>query len=69
MNPLRYLRISRLNAVRRTLLSGIKDDETILRVSEQWGGWHAGQFTHDYTQLFGENPSQTHLRTKLSPSQ
>lgn len=64
ISPLRYLRISRLNAVRRTLLSGIKDDETILRISEQWGFWHAGQFAHDYTQLFGENPSQTRSRIK-----
>ena len=64
ISPLRYLRISRLNAVRRTLLSGIKDDMTILRISEQWGFWHAGQFAHDYTQLFGENPSQTRLRQK-----
>jgi AraC family ethanolamine operon transcriptional activator len=69
ISPLRYLRISRLNAVRRTLLSGIRDDETILRISEQWGFWHAGQFAHDYTQLFGENPSQTRLRTRFSPSQ
>ena len=68
ISPLRYLRLSRLNAVRRTLLSGINDDETILMIAEQWGFWHAGQFAHDYTQLFGENPSQTRLRTKYSPS-
>jgi len=64
ISPLRYLRISRLNAVRRTLLSGIKGNETILRISEQWGFWHAGQFARDYTQLFGENPSKTRLRQK-----
>jgi AraC family ethanolamine operon transcriptional activator len=65
ISPLRYLRLSRLNAVRRILLSGIKEDETILMIAEQWGFWHAGQFAHDYTQLFGENPSQTRLRTKF----
>jgi len=64
ISPLRYLRISRLNAVRRTLLAGIRDDETILRIAERWGFWHAGQFAHDYSQLFGENPSQTRLRQK-----
>ena len=69
MNALPYLRISRLNAVRRSLLSGIKDDETILRVLEQWGFWRAGLFAHDSTQLFGENHSQSRLRTKFSPSQ
>jgi AraC family ethanolamine operon transcriptional activator len=62
MSPLRYLRTSRLNAVRRTLFSGTRDDETILRIAERWGFWHAGQFAHDYTQLFGENPSQTRSR-------
>jgi AraC family ethanolamine operon transcriptional activator len=69
ISPLRYLRISRLNSVRRTLLSDIRDDETILRIAERWGFWHAGQFAHDYTQLFGENPSQTRLRTRFSSSQ
>ena len=64
ISPLRYLRMSRLNAVRRTLLSGIRDDETILRIAERWGFWHAGQFAHDYTQLFGENPSQTRSRVR-----
>lgn len=65
ISPLRYLRLSRLNAVRRILLSGIKEDETILMIAEQWGFWHAGQFAHDYTRLFGENPSQTRLRRRL----
>lgn len=68
ISPLRYLRVSRLNVVRRTLLSGTRNDETILRLAERWGFWHAGQFAHDYTQLFGENPSQTRSRTRLSLS-
>jgi AraC family ethanolamine operon transcriptional activator len=62
ISPLRYLRISRLNAVRRALTTGLKDDETISMVAQQWGFFHAGQFTHDYTYLFGENPSVTALR-------
>nr|WP_237707167.1 hypothetical protein [Pseudoalteromonas sp. BSi20652] len=28
-------------------------------MAANWGFWHAGQFAKDYTQLFGENPSQT----------
>jgi AraC family ethanolamine operon transcriptional activator len=31
-------------------------------VAQKWGFFHAGQFTHDYTSLFGENPSVTALR-------
>ncbi|THF63208.1 MAG: helix-turn-helix domain-containing protein [Methylophaga nitratireducenticrescens] len=62
ISPLRYLRISRLNAVRRVLTTGLKEDETISMVAQKWGFFHAGQFTHDYTSLFGENPSVTVLR-------
>ena len=31
-------------------------------IAQQWGFFHAGQFTHDYTSLFGENPSVTAMR-------
>ncbi len=65
MSPLRYIRISRLNAARRSLLqiNPIQDwhpDEiTVQRVASYWGFWHPGQFSVDYKQLFGEKPSDT----------
>lgn len=65
ISPLRYLRVSRLNAVRRALsqpgdiLDPQQDDVTVQRIASHWGFWHAGQFAHDYKQLFGENPSET----------
>lgn len=62
ISPLKCMRISRLNAVRRVLSNGLKNDETITMIAQQWGFFHAGQFTHDYTSLFGENPSVTALR-------
>ncbi|WP_430461052.1 helix-turn-helix domain-containing protein [Thalassolituus sp. LLYu03] len=65
ISPLRYLRLSRLNNVRRALLAGLEDGQTISSVAGDWGFWHAGQFAHDYKQLFGENPSET-LRRGLS---
>ncbi|WP_417549562.1 helix-turn-helix domain-containing protein [Methylophaga sp.] len=61
ISPLKCMRISRLNAVRRVLKNGLKGDETISMIAQQWGFFHAGQFTHDYTSLFGENPSVTAL--------
>ena len=58
INPLRFLRLTRLNNIRRELKLA-KQDKPISVIAANWGFWHAGQFTKDYTQLFGENPSQT----------
>lgn len=59
ISPVKFIRMARLNAVRRRLLQGLQEDETIAMVAQHWGFTHAGQFTHDYTELFGENPSMT----------
>lgn len=64
ISPLKYMRISRLNAVRRVLSEGLKAEQTISMIAQQWGFYHPGQFTHDYTSLFGENPSATVARQK-----
>ncbi|MEL0655550.1 helix-turn-helix domain-containing protein [Pseudoalteromonas issachenkonii] len=58
INPLRFLRLTRLNNVRRELKKS-NQDKPISVIAANWGFWHAGQFAKDYTQLFGENPSQT----------
>ena len=58
INPLRFLRLTRLNNVRRELKKP-NQDKPISVIAANWGFWHAGQFAKDYTQLFGENPSQT----------
>ena len=58
INPLRFLRLTRLNNVRREL-KVVGQTKPISIIAANWGFWHAGQFTKDYTQLFGENPSQT----------
>lgn len=64
ISPLRFLRVSRLNHVRRELLAGGNSERTIAETAARWGFWHAGQFAHDYKELFGENPSQTTGRAK-----
>jgi AraC family ethanolamine operon transcriptional activator len=61
INPLRFLRLTRLNNVRRELKKPLQD-KPIAVIAANWGFWHHGQFTKDYTQLFAENPSQTRNR-------
>lgn len=57
ISPIQFLRITRLNGVRRALCSG--QSGTISDVASQWGFWHLSQFSQDYKNLFGELPSQT----------
>lgn len=63
ISPLRFLRTSRLNGVRRVLTRAIPgEDVSISRVAGEWGFWHGGQFARDYKQLFGESPSASLAR-------
>lgn len=58
MSPIQYLRLSRLNGVRRALLL---DDsaKTVADIAAHWGFWHMSQFAKDYRLLFVERPSET----------
>ena len=58
ISPASYLRLVRLNAVRRELRDA-DADQTIGDVAARWGFWHMGHFSHDYKALFGETPSNT----------
>ncbi|WP_050982919.1 helix-turn-helix domain-containing protein [Cupriavidus basilensis] len=58
ISPQQYLRIFRLNQVRRTLRGG-DDTLTIQAAAFDWGFWHLGQFAADYRKLFAELPSAT----------
>ena len=58
MGPLAWLRMLRLNAVRRAL----KTAPSVTAAATQLGFWHFGRFSHDYRSLFGELPSQTFRR-------
>jgi AraC family ethanolamine operon transcriptional activator len=58
MGPLAWLRMLRLNAVRRAL----KTAPSVTTAATQLGFWHFGRFSHDYQALFGELPSQTFRR-------
>jgi AraC family transcriptional regulator, ethanolamine operon transcriptional activator len=58
ISPASYLRLVRLNAVRRELRNA-DAGQTIGDVAARWGFWHMGHFSQDYKALFGETPSTT----------
>jgi AraC family ethanolamine operon transcriptional activator len=58
ISPIQYLRISRLNCVRRALLQS-GGTKSVTDIASQWGFWHMSQFAKDYSTLFGERPSHT----------
>jgi AraC family ethanolamine operon transcriptional activator len=63
MSPKQYIRITRLNQVRRVLLSQ-GNDRCIADIAFDFGFFHPGQFGQDYKRLFGETPLQTRNRLK-----
>ncbi|EHA13775.1 helix-turn-helix domain-containing protein [Halomonas sp. HAL1] len=64
ISPLQYLRLTRLNRVRRALRAA-SPKQSVTEIATYWGFWHLGQFAHDYKQQFGECPSHT-LNAKVS---
>ena len=59
MGPMSYLKIQRLNGVRRALLVANPKSHQVQDIAYGWGFWHLGHFSHDYKQMFGETPSKT----------
>jgi AraC family ethanolamine operon transcriptional activator len=59
ITPTRYLRLIRLNGVRRDLLINHGKKDRIVDVALHWGFIELGRFANDYRQLFQELPSRT----------
>lgn len=57
-SPGQFLRIVRLNKVRRDLRDA-SGATTIGDVAARWGFWHWSRFANDYARFFGELPSET----------
>jgi AraC family ethanolamine operon transcriptional activator len=55
----RYLRLKRLSAVRRELITG---RTTVKAAAFSNGFWHLGDFSRAYKEAFGELPSETRER-------
>ena len=60
INPASYLRVERLNRVRRAL----GDAQSVTEAATRFGFWHFGHFATEYRTLFGELPSETFRRHK-----
>jgi AraC family ethanolamine operon transcriptional activator len=58
VTPKAYIRICRLNMVKKELLYADPSHGAICEIARQQGFWHSGQFSADYRRLFGELPSQ-----------
>lgn len=69
VSPGRYVKMVRLNAVRRDLCRAEDPRMTVYDVAAHWGFWHFGHFSSDYKRLFAELPSETLSRARgLAPA-
>lgn len=59
VTPIRYLRLLRLNGVRRDLLINHNNKCKVVDVALDWGFIELGRFAREYRQLFQELPSAT----------
>lgn len=62
ISPIQYLRMSRLNGVRRELIVA-EEGVNVADIAAEWGFWHMSQFAKDYRMLFGELPSHTRTQS------
>ncbi len=59
LSPMQYLRMIRLNGVRRHLRHAHDGKRSVQDIAAHWGFWHLSQFACDYRKLCGETPSKT----------
>ncbi len=59
ISPKSFVKMIRLNRVRRDLRNIHPEEKNITDIANRWGFWHMGQFAKDYKSLFGELPSKT----------
>lgn len=59
VTPVQYIRLIRLNAARRELISARGSCERVSNIALRWGFIEFGRFSRDYKALFCEQPSQT----------
>jgi len=60
LNPVKFLRAIRLNAVRRALKAADQSrGATVADIAARWGFWHLSHFSAEYKAMFSELPSET----------
>jgi AraC family ethanolamine operon transcriptional activator len=62
--PVRFLKIRRLNRIRRELLDPDASARSVAEVAWRAGIYDPGRFAGDYRELFGELPSETLRRAR-----
>ncbi|MFK7850857.1 MAG: helix-turn-helix domain-containing protein [Akkermansiaceae bacterium] len=65
-SPNRYLKLRRMNQVRRKLREACPAEDTVTTIASELGFFEAGRFAGEYKQIFGECPSET-LQASLNP--
>jgi len=63
--PKHFFRLLKLNLVYRELMESNPGQTTVSEIAHKWGFMHMGHLNTHYTELFGENPSET-LKTPFS---
>ena len=59
ISPMAYVKIQRLNGVRRALMNPNPNATTVMEVAQEWGFRNAAYFAKDYKEMFGESPLNT----------
>jgi AraC-like DNA-binding protein len=67
MTSLAYIRVRRLDAVRRELMNPSRQHHTIARIATRYGFGHLGRFSQAYRQHFGRLPSQARTELPAQP--
>ncbi len=67
-NPVHYLKVVRLNGVRRELRRAEPGPGVIRDIAGRWGFWHFSRFACEYRSLFGELPSETLSANRIHPT-
>ncbi|NIB40838.1 helix-turn-helix domain-containing protein [Pseudomaricurvus alkylphenolicus] len=58
-SPMAYIRRLKLSRIRQELMGSSPEKTTVSAIAENYGFYHASNFTARYYQLFAENPSET----------
>ena len=67
MSPAEYLRRHRLNCAHHDLAAADHHSATVTKIAMNWGFFHPGRFSSAHYKLFGELPSATLRKARLSP--
>jgi AraC family ethanolamine operon transcriptional activator len=59
ISPMAYIKIQRLNGVRRALINPNLNITTVMDVAQEWGFRNTAYFVKDYQDMFGESPLKT----------